>query len=316
MLPLDDRRAGVGPVAGRRMARRAGRRAAPRGEGDGTAPYRGLFPALKWDCCTRIMQLQLCLRGTSTSFPACVRGARGVRQVKVASFLSGVCRSLSELWQVSSLSRQHRVADSRESAPFVLRAGIEAPGTVSAAQKARKSGRESISSIFVCLRPSLRFSFAGGGAPHGQPRSGFRGFGTERSLGVWPSSRKLRRLSRCRKDGEGAAIALANPVYLAIADEASIRKVIAQRRCRHRDAGVRPKRWRNADRRADRRDHQQEIRSRWSRQGILDAASTLLLMRLNRRETRNEAKPHTKPSANLATDPSVAVDQKASAISR
>ena len=49
----------------------------------------------------------------------------------------------------------------------------------------------------------------------------------------------------------GAAIALADPVYLGIVDEATMRKVIAERRARHLDAGLRAKRRRNADRQAD-----------------------------------------------------------------
>jgi len=41
------------------------------------------------------------------------------------------------------------------------------------------------------------------------------------------------------------------------------------------DAGPRSECWRNVDRRADRRDHK-GIRSRWSRQGVLDPATAFL----------------------------------------
>ena len=49
----------------------------------------------------------------------------------------------------------------------------------------------------------------------------------------------------------GAAIALADPVYLAIADEGAMRKVIANRCAWNRDAGLRSECWRNAYRQTD-----------------------------------------------------------------
>ena len=100
----------------------------------------------------------------------------------------------------------------------------------------------------------------------------------------------------------GAAIALADPVYLAIADDAAMRKVIAN--------GVRgtamPAFAESAggmltDKQID--VITREIRSRWSRQGILDTASTRLLMHRNQRATPSEVKSRTRPIANPATGP-------------
>ena len=57
----------------------------------------------------------------------------------------------------------------------------------------------------------------------------------------------------------GAAIALADPVYLAIVDEDAMRKVIAERRSRNLDAGLRAERRRNADGQTDRCDYERNI---------------------------------------------------------
>lgn len=114
--------------------------------------------------------------------------------------------------------------------------------------------------------------FAGCGAPHGQPRSGSEVLAPNEVLEFGPLFSE--NCAACHgPDGRGgAAIALANPVYLAIADDASIRKVIAQ--------GVpgtaMPAFAQSAggmltDAQID--VLTKEIRSRWSRRGILDAAS-------------------------------------------
>ena len=50
----------------------------------------------------------------------------------------------------------------------------------------------------------------------------------------------------------GAAISLANPVYLAVAGEADVASSHGERRCRHADARVRKIRGRHAYRSADR----------------------------------------------------------------
>lgn len=71
-------------------------------------------------------------------------------------------------------------------------------------------------------------SIAGCGAPHGQPSSGSEVLAPNEILEF--GTLFSENCSACHgSEGKGgAAIALADPVYLAIADDASIRKVIAQ----------------------------------------------------------------------------------------
>jgi cytochrome c oxidase cbb3-type subunit 3 len=125
----------------------------------------------------------------------------------------------------------------------------------------------------LCVLVALLATLASGcGTPHGQPNKGsevlapteileFRTLYAENCAGCHGA------------DGRGgAAIAFANPVYLAIADEAAIRKVIAN--------GV-PRTAMPAfaesaggfltDAQID--VITEEIRSRWSEQGFLDAAA-------------------------------------------
>jgi len=114
--------------------------------------------------------------------------------------------------------------------------------------------------------------FAGCGAPHGQPRSGPEVLAPNEVLEFGRLFSENCAACHGAEGRGGAAIALANPVYLAIADDASIRKVIAQ--------GVpgtaMPAFAQSAggmltDAQID--VISKEIRSRWSRRGILDAAS-------------------------------------------
>ena len=122
---------------------------------------------------------------------------------------------------------------------------------------------------FAALAASF---FAGCGSPHGQPRSGSEVLAPNEVLEF--SSLFSENCAACHgAEGKGgAAIALSNPVYLAIADDASIRKVIAQ--------GVpgtaMPAFAQSAggmltDAQID--VISKEIRSRWSRRGILDLAT-------------------------------------------
>jgi len=112
----------------------------------------------------------------------------------------------------------------------------------------------------------------GCGAPHGQPRSGSEVLAPNQVLDFGPLFAENCAACHGAEGRGGAAIALANPVYLAIADDASIRKVIAQ--------GVpgtaMPAFAQSAggmltDAQID--VITKEIRSRWSRRGILDGAS-------------------------------------------
>ncbi len=181
--------------------------------------------------------------------------------------------------------------------------------------KARRSGRESLpASLYVCGL-SLRFSLQDAASRTASRVAVPKFWRRTKSWNLAPLYAENCAGCHGPEGRGGAAIALANPVYLAIADDASMRKVIAQ--------GVRgtampafaAERRRNADRQADRCDSPRQIRSRWSRRGILDAASTLLLIRREiRRATPNAAKRHTRLIANLATDPIGRGGQKASAI--
>ena len=130
-------------------------------------------------------------------------------------------------------------------------------------------------SVFRHLRvfTALAATFCSGcGAPHGQPDKGSEVLAPNEVLKF--STLYAENCAGCHgADGRGgAAIALSNPLYLAIADEASIRKVIAN--------GVRgtamPAFAESAggmltDRQID--VIAKEIRSRWSQPGILDGAN-------------------------------------------
>jgi cytochrome c oxidase cbb3-type subunit III len=69
---------------------------------------------------------------------------------------------------------------------------------------------------------------AGCGTPHGQPRSGSEVLAPNDVLEFGPLFAENCAACHGAEGKGGAAIALANPVYLAIADDASIRKVVAK----------------------------------------------------------------------------------------
>lgn len=123
--------------------------------------------------------------------------------------------------------------------------------------------------VFVALTAILT---SGCGAPHGQPDKGSEVLAPNEVLEF--RTLYAENCAACHgADGRGgAAIALANPIYLAIADDAAIRKVIAN--------GVRgtamPAFAESAgglltDAQIDVLNR--DIRSRWSKQGILDTAA-------------------------------------------
>jgi len=125
----------------------------------------------------------------------------------------------------------------------------------------------------LCALVALLATLASGcGTPHGQPNKGsevlapteileFRTLYAENCAGCHGA------------DGRGgAAIALANPVYLAIADEAAIRKVIANGVPRTAmPAFAESAGGLLTDAQID--VLTKDIRSRWSKQGFLDAAA-------------------------------------------
>jgi mono/diheme cytochrome c family protein len=113
---------------------------------------------------------------------------------------------------------------------------------------------------------------AGCGVPHGQPRSGAEVLAPNDVLEFGPLFAENCAGCHGTEGRGGAAIALANPVYLAIADDASIRKVISQGlpgtampAFAHSAGGMLTD--------AQVEVITREIRSRWSQRGILDAAS-------------------------------------------
>ena len=81
----------------------------------------------------------------------------------------------------------------------------------------------------LCVRAALAaIVLSGCGVPHGQPRSGSEVLAPNEVLAFGPLFSENCAACHGAEGRGGAAIALANPVYLAIADDASIRKVIAQ----------------------------------------------------------------------------------------
>lgn len=122
------------------------------------------------------------------------------------------------------------------------------------------------------ISAALAIFFVGCGVPHGQPRSGSEVLAPNEVLAFGPLFAENCAACHGAEGKGGAAIALANPVYLAIADDLSIRKVIAK--------GVpgtaMPAFAQSAggmltDAQVD--VITKEIRSRWSRREILDTAS-------------------------------------------
>ena len=81
----------------------------------------------------------------------------------------------------------------------------------------------------LCTFATLAAIFlAGCGSPHGQPRRGSEVLAPNEVLEFGPLFSENCAACHGAEGRGGAAIALANPVYLAIADDISIRKVIAQ----------------------------------------------------------------------------------------
>jgi len=126
---------------------------------------------------------------------------------------------------------------------------------------------------YLCASAALGATLLSGcGSPHGQPRKGSETPAPKEVLEF--STLYAENCAGCHgTDGRGgAAIALADPVYLAIADDAVMRKVIttgvpgtAMPAFAESAGGM------LTDKQID--VITREIRSRWSRHGILDAAN-------------------------------------------
>ena len=110
------------------------------------------------------------------------------------------------------------------------------------------------------------------GRPHGQPGNGAEVLAPNEVLDF--ATLYAQNCAGCHGDNGrgGAAIALADPVYLAIADDTAIRKVIATgARGAAMPAFAESAGGLLTDKQLDVITH--EIRSRWSRPGILDGAN-------------------------------------------
>jgi cytochrome c oxidase cbb3-type subunit III len=125
----------------------------------------------------------------------------------------------------------------------------------------------------LCVRVALTaIVLSGCGVPHGQPNKGSEVLAPSEVLEF--GTLYAENCAGCHgAEGRGgAAIALANPVYLAIADDAVIRKVIANGvRGTAMPAFAESAGGMLADAQID--VITKEIRSRWGKQGILDTAT-------------------------------------------
>ncbi len=125
----------------------------------------------------------------------------------------------------------------------------------------------------VCVCAALAAFLASGcGAPHGQPNKGSEVLAPNEVLEFGTLYAENCAACHGADGGGGAAIALANPVYLAIVDDAAIRKVIAN--------GVRgtamPAFAESAGGMLTEAQIDvitKQISSRWSKQGVLDTLS-------------------------------------------
>ena len=149
---------------------------------------------------------------------------------------------------------------------------------------------------------------SGCGSPHGKPRQRSETLAPDQIMDF--ATLYSENCAGCHgADGKGgAAIALANPVFLAIADDATIRKVTAN--------GVRgtamPAFAQSAggmltDAQID--VITQGIRSRWSKPGILDGGIRPPTLPKSAGDAARR-KPPTRPTANPATARAAAADQK------
>jgi cytochrome c oxidase cbb3-type subunit 3 len=125
----------------------------------------------------------------------------------------------------------------------------------------------------LCVLAGLAATLASGcGAPHGQPNKGSEVPAPKEILAF--GTLYAENCAGCHgRDGRGgAAIALANPVYLAIVDDAAIRKVIADgMRGTAMPAFAESAGGFLTDAQID--VLTKEIRLRWSKQGVLDTAT-------------------------------------------
>jgi len=125
---------------------------------------------------------------------------------------------------------------------------------------------------FWIYAPLATMFFAGCGAPHGQPRRSSEVLAPNQVSDFVTLFSENCAACHGPEGRGGAAIALSNPIYLAIADDASIRKTIAEGvpgtampAFAQKSGGMLTE--------AQVDILAKEIRSRWSKPGILDASS-------------------------------------------
>jgi cytochrome c oxidase cbb3-type subunit III len=125
---------------------------------------------------------------------------------------------------------------------------------------------------YLCVAALGMTLFSGCSSPHGQPRKGSETLAPNEVLEF--GALYAENCAGCHgAEGRGgAALALADPVYLAIVDETAMRKVIANGvRGTPMSAFAQSAGGMLTDKQID--VITREIRSRWSRRGILDAAN-------------------------------------------
>jgi len=126
---------------------------------------------------------------------------------------------------------------------------------------------------YLCAPAALGLMlFSGCSSPHGKPRQGSESLAPNEVLEFRTLYSENCAGCHGAEGRGGAAVALADPVYLAIADDAVIRKVISNGvRGTAMPAFAESSGGMLTDKQID--VLTSEIRSRWSRRGILDAAS-------------------------------------------
>jgi hypothetical protein len=118
----------------------------------------------------------------------------------------------------------HSPMPTRENLSFVIRAGIEAPEIT----PPREGDTRPWSNLAVDVRPRcFRLLLSACSSPHGQPQEGSEPVAPSGILEFTTLYAQNSAGCHGAQGRGGAAIALADPVYLAIIDEPSMRKVIA-----------------------------------------------------------------------------------------
>ena len=214
----------------------------------------------------------------------------------------------------ASSSCGSRAMPTRENVSFALRAGIEAPGTDATARRWR--GR-AVSTRLMRSGDSRRSALAllasAAARPPGQPRKGSETLAPNEVVEF--GALYAENCAGCHGAEDEEAPRSRSPIRCIsrIVDDASMRDVIAERRARNVDAGVRAKRRRHADGRADRCDRAAgSDRAGAGRE--LSTARIRLPTRRSPRATRTRRSRVSDATAHPATARRSRADAKGSAI--